>query len=387
MDKFLKFIRIVGMAVLCILVLLSVCVLPSFLTDEPPTAESSALPSQSTPPPETPPPPKDYITVDGEALDIVDTSKNKYSYSEMAVDLAALKEKYQGKMSYTAVGSSLDGRNIYAVTLGSPDAEKQIIISAGIHAREYLTPMLVMKQLEFYLYNYDTAEYGGVPLSEIFDEYQFCILPMCNPDGVTLAQFGIDSINSEELKNTVRSVYESDTALGYTDDPLDKYLTYWKANARGVDLNRNFDTRDWANVSDVYGVYQPSYRNYKGESPLSEPEAKAMADYVDSLSNPVLSLAIHSQGEVIYFDCGQDDIHPSLDLAKTANEVCNYKIIYETRRDAAFEDWCIINKNIPSITVETGNYTVTEPIPNGEFERIWQKNRDMWVHVVAKYME
>ncbi len=384
MDKFLKFIRIVGMVILCILVLLSVCVLPSFFESSPLATESSSLQPESSPPPETPPPQKDYVTVDGEVLNIVDTSKNKYSYSEMVVDLAAIQEKYEGKMSYAAVGDSLDGRKIYAVTLGNPNASKQIVISAGIHGREYLTPMLVMKQLEFYLYNYDTAEYGGIPLADIFEEYTFCILPMCNPDGITLAQFGIGSINSDELKNTIRSVYESDKSKGYTDDTLDKYLTYWKANARGVDLNRNFDTRDWQSLAIVK---QASHKNYKGTSPLSEPESRAMADYVNTLSSPVLSLAIHSQGEVIYFDCGQDSIHPSLDLAKAANAVCGYKIIYDTRRDAAFEDWCVLNKSIPSVTVETGNYTVTEPIPVGEFKKIWQKNRDMWVHVAVKYME
>ena len=288
-------------------------------------------------------------------------------------------------MSYESIGRSLDGRNVYAVTLGSPEAKKQIIVTAGIHGREYLTPLLLMKQLEFYLYNYDTAEYGGIPFSEIFEEYQFCIIPMCNPDGVTLAQFGIGAIKSEELRATIESVYQSDKRHGYIDgDSLAEYLHYWKANARGVDLNRNFDTADWKDVS---YVGQPSFRNYKGESPLSEPESKALADYVDSLSNPVLSIAIHSQGEVIYFDCGQDNIHPSLDLAKKASGLTGYNIIYDTRHDAAFDDWCIINKSIPSITVETGEYNVTDPIPTSEFDSIWLACRDLLVHVAAGYMD
>lgn len=390
MKGFLKFIRIAGIVLLCVLVLLSVCALPSFIefprgdgSTEPPI-DSGSPPTGSSPPLETDPSPKEYITVDGEALGIVDVSKVKYGYSEMVDDLEKLSKKYGDKMSYAAVGDSLDGRKIYAVTLGNPNADKQIVISAGIHAREYLTPLLVMKQLEFYLYNYDTAEYNGIPLSRIFDEYQFCILPMCNPDGVTLSQFGLGAIRSDELKDTIRSIYESDKQRGYTNDSLDKYLHYWKANARGVDLNRNFDTADW---NDVLYVNQPSFRNYKGISPLSEPETKAMTDYIESLPNPVLSLAIHSQGEVIYFDCGQDDIHPSLELARTVNSLCGYRVIYETRRDAAFDDWCTINKGIPSVTVETGDYSVTDPILLSEFEEIWEKVRDLWVHVAVEYMD
>lgn len=389
MQGFLKFIRIVGIVLLCTLVLLSVCVLPSFIefpaeSTEPPESTPAEPPEESSSdPPKTDPPPKEYITVDGEPLGIVDVSKVKYGYSEMVDDLKKLSERYGDKMSYKTIGDSLDGRKLYAVTLGSQNAEKQIIISAGIHGREYLTPLLVMKQLEFYLYNYDTAEYGGIPLSEIFEEYQFCILPMCNPDGVTLSQFGLGAIKSGELKDTIRSVYESDKQRGYTSDTLDKYLHYWKANARGVDLNRNFDTSDWSELS---YVSIPSFRNYKGESPLSEPESKAMTSYVDSLSNPVLSIAIHSQGKVIYFDCGQEDVGPSLELAQKISQLSGYKLENEPRREAAFDDWCIIERSIPSVTVETGEYTVTEPIPLWQFNTIWNATRDLWVHVAVEYM-
>ena len=378
MTKSLKIIRIACMALLCALLLSVASLIPpvSQSTQEQPLPESSL--------PDTPPSPPEpeYVTVDGEVLDIVDTSKQNYSYSEMVDDLALLYEKYPDKMSYSSIGRSHDGRNIYAVMLGNPDAEKQIIISAGVHAREYLTPMLVMKQLEFYLYNYDTAEYGGTPLTEIFEEYTFCILPMCNPDGNTLVQYGLDAIRSSSLREAIVEIYESDKALKYTSDPLEKYLTYWKANARGVDLNRNFDTSDWATVNNVK---KPSYASYKGSSPLSENESSAMARFVQSLSNPVLSLAIHSQGEIIYFDCGKD-FHKCLDLAKTAKEVCGYKIIYDTRHDAAFEDWCVIKNDIISITVEIGNYDVKEPIPEGEFNKIWKKCRDLWVHTALAYM-
>ena len=352
---------------MCVLLLCTVCLIP-------PDSKENRSPYPTL---------QSYVAVSGDALWVVDTSDNYYGYSELASDLSVLSQKYGDKMSYSSIGTSLDGRSIYAVSLGSPDAEKQIIVSAGIHAREYLTPMLVMKQLELCLYNYDTAAYGGIPLSEIFEEYQFCILPMCNPDGVSMAQFGLDSLNSEELKSTVRAIYQSDKALGYTSDPIDKYLTYWKANARGVDLNRNFDTKDWKNLQKVK---LPSYINYKGTAPLSEPESKALASYVSSLSSPVASLAIHSQGEVIYFDCGQNSKQPSLDLARTANELCDYKIIYEPRKDAAFEDFCVLSKGIPSITEETGSYSVTKPIPEGEFDKIWNSCRDLWLHVAVSDM-
>ena len=322
------------------------------------------------------------LQVDSFGIDVVDTTKAKYTYSEMVDDIALLAERYKGKMTYTTVGSSLDGRNIYAVTLGNPDAKNQIVISAGIHAREYMTPMLVMAQLEHYLYYYNTESYEGVKFSEIFEDYAFCILPMCNPDGITLAQSGLDGIRSEELRETILSIYELDRVKFSLDGTLDEYLSEWKANARGVDLNRNFDTDD-------FGTYptmsRPCYLNHPGASPISEPETVAMTNYVKSLKNPVLSLAIHSQGEVIYFNCGQKNFDDAEALALKVGEFTGYKVETDERHDSAFDDWCNKTLSIPSVTVETGS--VPCPLPIEEFDKIWQKNRDLWLFAALYHKE
>jgi g-D-glutamyl-meso-diaminopimelate peptidase len=161
--------------------------------------------------PDTPPlPPDNDVGADAFGIDVVDTEKAEYTYAEMVEDLSLLKKRYGDKMSYETIGTSLDGRSIYAVTLGNPNAENQIIISAGIHAREYMTPMLVMKQIEFYLSNYDTGSYGGIPFSELFEKYALCILPMCNPDGITLVQNGVEALNSPQLRETVIGIYNTD---------------------------------------------------------------------------------------------------------------------------------------------------------------------------------
>ena len=317
---------------------------------------------------------KDDVPAGSFGIDIVDTEKAKYTYDEMVDDLALLDERYGEKMSYSAIGTSLDGRNIYAVTLGNPEAKNQIIISAGIHAREYMTPMLVMAELEHYLYYYDTGSFDGVKYSEIFEDYAFCILPMCNPDGITLSQMGLDGIRSESLRETILSIYELDRVKFELDGTLDEYLSEWKANARGVDLNRNFDTDD-------FGTYptmsRPCYLNHPGERPLSEPETAAMVGYVRSLKNPVLSLAIHSQGEIIYFNCGQENFNEAKALADAVGDFTGYRIETDVRHDSAFDDWCNKVMRIPSVTVETGN--VPCPLPISEFDKIRQDCRDLWM--------
>ena len=355
------FIRTIVAVILCLSIALFVAL---------PVAESGG--EHETLPPDIP-----AVSDPGE---IVDASKAEYGYYEMSDDLAALAVQNEGRFTYTAVGESLDGRNIYAATLGNPNAEKQIVVSAGIHAREYMTPLLVMKQIEYYLDNYETGEYDGVKYSEIFEKYAFCILPMCNPDGIALAQEGIDGIRDEKLRETVISVYNSDRAStpDFAELSLNDYLKYWKSNARGVDLNRNFDTPAWNDNL----IRRPCFTDCRGEFPLSEPESRAMADYVSGLPNPVLSLAIHSRGELVYFNCGQENTLREYELARLVSDANGYGIDHNSRNVAAFDDWCVMKKDIPSVTVETG--ITACPLPIEEFEKIWNDNRDLWAAVAVK---
>ena len=318
---------------------------------------------------------------DAQLGEIVSVSEH-YSYDEMVEDISLLAEKYAGKLSYEIIGGSLDGRSIYAVRLGSPDAKKQIVITAGIHAREYMTSLLVMRQIEYYLAGYDTESYGGVPFSEIFSEYSFCIIPMCNPDGASISQLGLSGVSSTELRGQILEIYEKDKAAGFTTASLDEYLRSWKANARGVDLNRNFDTEDFGVLPKIS---RPSFMNYHGKSALSEPESRAMVEYVDRLENPVMSLAIHSQGEVIYFNSGQENYDESYALSKKVGDFLGYYVHTSVRRDSAFDDRCNKNMAIPSLTVEVGKGI--SPLPIGDFDKIWSDNRDLWLFAALYHRE
>ncbi len=323
---------------------------------------------------ETPPKETDSVPVVTPPKDVVDASESEYTYEELMEDASILAEYYSDKLKSKVIGTSLDGRDIIALTLGNPNAKKQILITAGIHAREYMTPLLVMAQVEYYLNSYETESYEGIPLSEIFDEYAFCIIPMCNPDGISLSQLGLDGIRSEALRDTVLSVYEKDKLSGFVNGSLDDYLATWKANARGVDINRNFDTDD-------FGTYpimsRPCFMNYPGEKPESEPETRAIAGYIKGLDKLVLSLAIHSQGEVIYFNCGQDNYSEAHALATKVSQFTGYKLETEEHHNSALDDWCNKALGIPSVTIETGSRPC--PLPISEFDKIWQTNRDLFL--------
>lgn len=313
-------------------------------------------------------------------IHIVDTYEAEYSYSDMEEDIFLLAGKYPELFRFATAGRSCDGREIYYCIFGQEGAEKQIIVTAGIHGREYINPMLVMNQLEYYLENYYTGEYKGRDYSDIFASYNIIVIPMMNPDGIMLSQEGIESIRSEELREQIRSVYDSDCEKysGYRNyGSLDNYLKYWKANARGVDLNRNYGIDYWQAMNTK--INQPSSQRYKGASPASEPETQAVVALTESLSNPVCTISMHSQGQVIYWDCGQTgELREStLSLAKTAHRLNRYMLQSEfTNPDATFDDWCVLNRGIPAINIETG--TGTCPLPISQYEQIWNENYLVW---------
>ena len=285
---------------------------------------------------------------------IVDHSKREYSYAEMQGDLEELAALYGEHFSYRSFGRSVAGRELYVAVLGDPQAKQQILVSAGIHGREYLTPLLAMMQIEFTLYYYNVGAEDGISYRDLLDNCCFYIVPMTNPDGIMLSQAGLNSLSDPALRESVREVYNADFAKGYTSQTdIDEYLKYWKANARGVDLNRNFDAL-WEDYRS--GERVPCHKNHKGSAPASEPETQAMVALTESIPNLQAVLCLHSQGEVLYWDCGQPEpLHGrTYDFTASIAAATRYEIVQERNNDASYSDWCALKKGLIAITVETG---------------------------------
>ena len=320
--------------------------------------------------------------------DIVDTSKEAYSYEEMEEDLALLAERYPNLLSVKSAGKSLDGREIYYADFGTWNARYHVMVNAGIHGREYLTPLFVMKQLEYYLANYYTENEEGVAFADVMGTWSFRIVPMINPDGIMLSQKGLSAIRSEELRQGIEEIYRSDCELyeSYRKyRSIDEYLPYWKANAAGVDLNRNFGIDGWKQVKT--GINLPSAQKYKGSSENSEPETMAMVELTKQMKNLVCSVSVHSQGELIYWDCGQTgEVRASTGkLAELAQSLNGYRLYDDfTAPDATYNDWCVLQLGVPSVNIETG--TGKCPLPISQLDSIWNKNFLLWFEI-AKQMK
>ena len=120
---------------------------------------------------------------------IVNVKDSKYTYEDMTSDLRKLAWKYRGKASLQNIGTSEDGRAIWCLRIGSPYASKKYLINGGIHAREWLNCQMLTHKSEEILREY--ADYKSALKGKCI-----YIIPMINPDGVTISQFGFDAIQN-----------------------------------------------------------------------------------------------------------------------------------------------------------------------------------------------
>jgi len=259
-----------------------------------------------------------------------------YTYTQMQADAAALKELYPDLVSLSSIGKSENGTDIPVVKIGKNDAKYQVLIQAAIHGREHFTAWLAMALADH-----------ALAKDQLNDEICYHIIPMSNPDGVEISQKG--QLNEEQEK-----IYWADRSYEYTYDEIGKYAVQWKANALGVDLNRNFPS-GWEE-SDAR--VETSSEGYRGDAPFSAKETQALRDY--TLANEFdVTLSLHSHGSVLYYQYGDKEPvnNLSYNLASAVQKVTGYvPTAFDNTTGAGYKDWAMDELGIPSLTVEIGNF-------------------------------
>ena len=191
---------------------------------------------------------------------------------------------------------------------------------------------------------------------------------MINPDGVDLV------LNGLEPDNPVSS-----RLIGMNNGSSD--FSRWQANARGVDLNHNYDA-DFELLRELEiksGVTEPCATRYGGEYPESEPETSALASFIRSRPGISVLTALHTQGEEIYWryaDRNNKDIIPpkSRMLAQLVARITGYKLEYPGEPIASYgvcKDWFISEFNKPGFTLECGKGE--NPLPLSDFVSIYAR--------------
>ncbi len=253
-------------------------------------------------------------------------------------------------VDFFVVGYSMLGTPIYGVHLGSYEGN-QLLVEGSIHAREYITSLLIVEQVKYYA----TQNING----------GMYFIPLSNPDGVRLVLDGSDSINCPQLK------YYLDYLNGGNSD-----FSQWKANANAVDLNVNFDA-DWGGGSQ--NVFCPAPANFVGFYPNSEREVNTLREF--TLKNqPNITISYHTKGEVIYY--GFTGLTPAqlsrdYDIAKNISDVTGYEIIRTSNSTGGYSDWVSRTLGVPAYTIEVGDVNWSHPIGVEHLPEIYEKNKEV----------
>lgn len=184
--------------------------------------------------------------------------------AETRTQLAQLAQQYPDIMTIYVVGYSVEGREIYVIKISDnvteDEDEPTIHFDAAHHAREVMTPEVIIDTVEQLVTNYgsDPEIQGWV------DSYEIYLMPCVNPDGAT-------------------AIFTTDWGI--------------RKNANGVDLNRNYPA-DWGNPAGSSG--SPGSNTYRGPYPASEPEVQTLIAQTLS-TRPVVGITYHSYSNIVLY--------------------------------------------------------------------------------------
>jgi len=134
-----------------------------------------------------------------------------------------------------------------------------------------------------------------------------------------------------------------------------------RGNANGVDLNRNFPTKNWE-LSAQKNEY------YSGDYAGSEIETRFLIEILDE-HKPDIIVTLHTPYRIINYD------GPAEKLAHKISEFNNYPVQQDIGypTPGSFGTYAGIERNIPVITLELPD--------NTSIEQLWADNKDAFIYI------
>ena len=287
--------------------------------------------------------------------------KNLPLHSTLTGEIDALCRRYNFVTKIQA-GKSVLGKEIFALKIG--ELAGAVLYAGAFHAQEWITAMLLMR----FTAELCTGLDRGVTLADIDCRKALLgrglvIIPCVNPDGVEIALRGVSG--GGDLAGEVDRISGGD-------------LRGWNANARGVDINHNFDA-GWHIAQGLeagMGITGSAPRRYGGLAPESEPETRALCDFCRA-NRFRMAVAWHAQGEEIFWKYGDNHPPKSALIANLFAISSGYRLAAPDAiaSHAGFKDWFIGNFRRPAYTVEIGKGE--NPLPVSDLEGIYAKLLEM----------
>lgn len=303
------------------------------------------------------------LTADASAARPIVNPKQVYTHAQMSKDLQALAARYPDLIQLGSAGLSEYGRKIWTADVGHGPAI--VMLNGSHHAREWITTITLMMQIEQLARDVEkSAIVRGYQAGDLLQRVTFRFVPMVNPDGVSLQQSGLAAFPA--------SVHASLIKMNGGKSNFKR----WKANAKGIDLNRQYPA-GWDSIRNPGSA--PYYMNYKGTQPLQAKEAIAMYDLTRA-SQPELSLAYHSSGEILFWNykTKAENVYRDKLIASAYGKLTGYRLITPQANPSGggFTDWFITEFGRPGLTPELGRTAGETHVPLSEWSYNWGKQKN-----------
>jgi murein tripeptide amidase MpaA len=333
-----------------------------------------------------------------------------YRYDELTRILHAFAEEYPQLVRIESIGKSYEGRDIWLLTLtnfatGPADEKPALWVDGNIHASE-VSPSAAC----LYLIHRLTREYGShEKITRCLDTRAFYVCPRVNPDGAEWAladkpkiirsstrpypydEDPIGGLVTEDIDGDGRMLmmripdpngnwkkhpdeprlmirrdpdetggeYYRILPEGRFDEPFDPAILTIQPKKEGLDLNRNFPAH-WRQEYEQDGA---------GPYPTSEPEVRAIVDFIAKHPNITGGVTFHTWSGVLLrpYSHQPDDAFPAEDLwtyqkiGAKGTEITGYPNIsvyhdfkYHPKEyiSGVFDDWMYDHMGVFAWTVE-----------------------------------
>ncbi len=285
----------------------------------------------------------------------------EYDYITTLKATALLCERYPFLKQFK-IGKSCGGKDINALEIeGTGEA---VLIAAAFHGSEYITTNVLLYFIEELCeaIKFDTA-LSGVNVKKALMGRGIVFVPLVNPDGVEISIHGALAFAAQ--KKELSLMCKGD-------------FKHWNANLRGVDINHNFNA-GWQALRErerQSGIYGPAPTRFGGYKPESEPETLSLVSLCRKRPFHHI-LALHSQGEVIYYDGGKTSHYRATKMAEIMATVSGYALDVPTglALGGGFKDWYSKEFDRPSFTIELG--LGKNPLPTEQAAAIYEGVREM----------
>ncbi|MFI9824730.1 M14 family zinc carboxypeptidase [Streptomyces sp. NPDC052013] len=192
-----------------------------------------------------------------------------------------------------SIGKTIKGQDILALKLTKKarktkdGAKPSVLYMSNQHAREWITPEMTRRLMHHYLDKYRTDK----RVKKIVDSTELWFVLSANPDGY---DYTFASDDNRLWRKNLRDV-NGDGTISTGD---------------GVDLNRNFPYK-WG-YDDEGSSPNPTSQTYRGASPGSEPETKAI-DAFQKRIGFTYGINYHSAAELLLYGVGWQVATPTPD--------------------------------------------------------------------------